>query len=338
MPASGKHLHPAAGGGEIRGLMKPTVFVDGHEGTTGLQIHDRLASRDDVDLITIDPDARKDPAARAACLNAADIAFLCLPDTAARESVSLVSNLRTCVIDASTAHRVDPSWAYGLPELGSEYRERIHSLSRIAVGGCHATGFLLAVRPLLRHRFLPAEWPVSAFSITGYSGGGKSMINAYENDPPPALASPRPYALAMTHKHLPEMQIHSGLVTPPLFNPVVAAFYQGLAVTIPLPLAQLPGRPTLAAVHELLSKTYAGEPCVRVLPYDDADSHDAGFFDIQACNGTNRCDLVVFGNDVQAIVIARLDNLGKGASGAALQCMNLHLGLPETTGLPLTAA
>ncbi|MDR1283667.1 MAG: N-acetyl-gamma-glutamyl-phosphate reductase [Opitutaceae bacterium] len=315
--------------------MKTKVFVDGQEGTTGLRIFDRLATRADIEVIEIDPARRKDSAARAACLNAADVAFLCLPDAAAKESAALVTNPHTCVIDTSTAHRVDPAWAYGLPELGVGYREKIRMAKRIANPGCHATAFLLAVRPLVEAGLVSAEFPFSAFSITGYSGGGKKMIADYEQQPAPAkLASPRLYALGLAHKHLPEMHVHAGLAGAPLFNPVVAAFYQGLAVTVPLPLASLPGKPSPAALHAALAEAYTGEKFVRVLlPGDEAATLDGGFFDVQACNDTNRCDIGVFGNDTQAVVIARLDNLGKGASGGAVQSMNLHLGLDEGDGL-----
>jgi N-acetyl-gamma-glutamyl-phosphate reductase len=315
--------------------MKTKVFVDGQEGTTGLQIFERLAARADIELIEIDPAKRKDSAARAACLNAADIAFLCLPDAAAKESTALVNQGRTCVIDASTAHRVAEGWTYGVPELGPAYRAAIRSSKRIANPGCHATAFALAVRPLIQRGLLPADHPLTCFSLTGYSGGGKKMIADYEQNPPPALASPRPYALALMHKHLPEMRVHTGLSRAPIFNPVVASFYQGLAVTVPIPLHALPAAPTPEALHHALSETYAAERFVRVLPFGDEGVLDGGFFDIQACNGTNRCDLAVFGHAEQAVVMARLDNLGKGASGAAIQCMNLHLGLDE--GLGLTA-
>jgi N-acetyl-gamma-glutamyl-phosphate reductase len=315
--------------------MKTKVFVDGQEGTTGLQIFERLAARADIDLIEIDVAKRKDPAARAACLNAADVVFLCLPDAAAKESTALVTNPRTCIIDASTAHRVAEGWTYGVPELGPAYRAAIRTSKRIANPGCHATAFALAVRPLVQRGLLPADEAVSCFSITGYSGGGKKMIADYEQNPPAKLQSPRPYALALMHKHLPEMRVHTGLSFAPVFNPVVAAFYQGLAVTVPVPLHALPAAPTPEALHHALAETYAGEKFVRVLPFGDESVLDAGFFDVQACNGTNRCDLAVFGHAEQAVVMARLDNLGKGASGAAIQCMNLHLGLDE--GLGLTA-
>jgi len=313
--------------------MKTKVFVDGQEGTTGLQIFDRFAARADIEVIQIDPSRRKDLAARAACLNDADIAFLCLPDSAARESAALVTNPRTCIIDASTAHRVADGWTYGVPELGPAYRDAIRASKRIANPGCHATAFALALRPLVQRGLVPEDFPVSCFSLTGYSGGGKKMIADYEQNPPPTLRSPRPYALALMHKHLPEMRVHTGLNFAPIFNPVVAAFYQGLTVTVPLPLHQLPAAPTPAALHHALAETYAGERFVRVLPFGDESVLDGGFFDVQACNGTNRCDLAVFGHDEQAVVMARLDNLGKGASGAAIQCMNLHLGLDEGLGL-----
>ena len=313
--------------------MKTKVFVDGQEGTTGLQIHERLVLRTDVELITIDPAKRKDTAAKAACLNAADIVFLCLPDAAAKESVALVTNPQTCVIDASTAHRIDPAWAYGLPELGDDYRARIRASKRIANPGCHATGFTLAVKPLVKAGLVPADFALSCFSITGYSGGGKKMIADYEVNPPPTLRSPRPYALGLTHKHLPEMRAHAGLAGDQIFSPVVANFYKGLSVSVPLPLAQLPGNPSPASIHAALASAYAGEKFVRVLPLGDEQVLDGGFFDVQACNDTNRADVAVFGHAGQVIVMVRLDNLGKGASGAAIQSMNIHLGLDEGTGL-----
>ena len=309
------------------------VFVDGHEGTTGLQIHERLAGRDDVELLVIDPERRKETAARAELLNAADVAFLCLPDAAAREAVALVKNPRTLVIDASTAHRILPDWAYGVPELAPEYRERIRSLKRIAVGGCHATAFLLGARPLVKAGIIPTSYPLSCFSLTGYSGGGKKMIAEYENDPAAYLLAPRPYALGLTHKHLPEMKVHAGLDREPVFGPVVSNFYKGLAASIPLDLAELPGTPTPGRIHEVLAAAYAGERFVRVLPLGEDANAPSGYLDVQACNGTNLAEIAVFGKPGQAVVVARLDNLGKGASGAAIQCMNLHLGLDEGTGL-----
>ncbi|WP_221032297.1 N-acetyl-gamma-glutamyl-phosphate reductase [Actomonas aquatica] len=314
--------------------MAHKVFIDGSEGTTGLQIHERLAGREDLEVIQIDPELRKDPAARAACLNAADVAFLCLPDAAAQESAALVTNPDTVVIDASTAHRMHPDWAYGLPELGAAFRERLTTANRIANIGCHAGAFLLGVTPLVAAGIIPTDTRMSCFSITGYSGGGKKMIAEFEAaDRPATLNSPRLYALGLTHKHLPEMKQHSGLQHAPLFNPVVGCFRQGLAVTVPLHLPTLPGKPTVAAVHAALSAAYAGQTFVRVMPLGDPANLDGGFLDVQANNGTNRADVMVFGHDEQAEVVVRIDNLGKGASGSAVQCMNLRLGLDEMAGL-----
>ncbi|RME73551.1 MAG: N-acetyl-gamma-glutamyl-phosphate reductase, partial [Verrucomicrobia bacterium] len=258
---------------------------------------------------------------------------LCLPDAAAREAVSLVTNPKTILIDASTAHRTDPAWAYGLPELGADYRERIRTSNRIAVNGCHACAFLLGVRPLVAAGLVPADHRLSCFSITGYSGGGKKLIATYEQNPAPNLTSPRSYALGMSHKHLPEMTVHAGLAHSPTFVPVVGAFYKGLAVTVPLSLHGLPGRPRLGDVYSVFADVYAHERFVRVLPLGAESNLDGGFFDVQACNDTNRADILVTGNDEHAAVIVRIDNLGKGASGSAVQCMNLRLGLDEGAGL-----
>jgi N-acetyl-gamma-glutamyl-phosphate reductase len=310
--------------------MKHRVYVDGQEGTTGLRIHDILAGRDDLELLRIDPELRKDTSERARLLNAADVAFLCLPDAAAIDAAALVSNPRTCLIDASTAHRIAPNWVYGLPELCPEQRGLLRASTRIANPGCHATAFILLARPLVDAGLIPAGQMLSATSLTGYSGGGKKMIEQYAASGDPLLASPRPYALGLAHKHLPEMRVQSGLKQVPIFMPVVAHFYKGLAVSIPL---ALPAGTTGASVHEALAARYAGEPFIRVMPLSDPDVLTEGFFDVQACNDTNRCDLFVFANDTQALLLARLDNLGKGASGAAVQCMNLKLGLPEGLGL-----
>lgn len=311
--------------------MAHTVFVDGQEGTTGLRIHEYLAQRPDIEVLRIAPERRKDPVERARLLNAADVAFLCLPDSAAREAVSWVSNPRTCVIDASTAHRTQPGWVYGLPELAPGQREAIRGCKRIANPGCHASAFILLLRPLVDAGLIPAPQPVTATSITGYSGGGKKMIDEYEAGVEHALTSPRPYALSLGHKHVPEMQMHAGLGVRPLFMPMVANFYKGLAVSVPLPLAGLGVAPE--GLHRALVDRYSGERFVRVMPLRDPATLEGGYFDVQACNGTNRVDLFVFGNDNQAVVMARLDNLGKGASGAAVQAMNVHLGLDEGLGL-----
>ena len=313
--------------------MKYRVFVDGQEGTTGLRIHEYLAQRDDVEVLRIAAERRKDTAERARLLNAADVAFLCLPDAASREAVGLITNPDTCVIDASTAFRTAPGWAFGLPELAPEQRALIRGSKRIANPGCHATAFILLLRPLVDAGLLPATLPVSATSLTGYSGGGKKMIDQYEAGGNAQLNAPRPYALGLAHKHLPEMMAHTGLISPPVFMPVVGPFLKGLSVSVPLHLSQLGGRVDAGQLHEALAKRYAGEPFVRVMPLRDPATLEDGFYDVQACNDSNRVDVFVFGNDTQVLLMARLDNLGKGASGAAVQAMNVHLGLDEGLGL-----
>ena len=309
------------------------VFVDGQEGTTGLRIHEYLAARSDVEVLRIDADKRKDAGERARLLNAADVAFLCLPDAASREAAFMINNPNTCLIDASTAHRTAPGWAFGLPELAADQRAKIRASKRIANPGCHASAFILAVRPLVDAGLLSTEALVSATSITGYSGGGKSMIAQYEAGGDAKLMSPRPYALGLAHKHLPEMMAHTGLLTAPVFMPIVGNFYKGLGVTVPLHLSQMRADTTPEALRQALAAHYEGERFIRVMPLRDADTLAEGAFDVQACNDTNRVDLFVFGSDTQVLVMARLDNLGKGASGAAVQAMNVHLGLDEGLGL-----
>ena len=312
--------------------MTHAVFVDGQEGTTGLRIHEYLAARRDVEVLRIAPERRKDVAERARLLNAADVAFLCLPDAAAREAVALIDNPNTCVIDASTAHRTLAGWTYGLPELTPGQRDAIRRSKRIANPGCHASSFILLLRPLVDAGVVPARAAVSAMSITGYSGGGKKMIEQYDARPQPApLASPRQYGLTMAHKHVPEMMAHTGLEMAPILMPVVGNFYKGLAVSVPLDLAGL--GTTVEAIQRVYEQRYAGERFVRVMPLRDAATLEGGYFDVQGCNDTNRVDLFVFGDDTRAVLIARLDNLGKGASGAAVQAMNVHLGVPEALGL-----
>ena len=309
------------------------AFVDGQEGTTGLRIHEYLAQRSDIEVLRIDADKRKDASERARLLNAADVAFLCLPDAAAREAAALVTNPRTCLIDASTAHRTQAGWAYGLPELAPGQRDAIRAGKRIANPGCHASAFIMLMRPLVDAGLVPRESALSATSLTGYSGGGKKMIEQYQAGGDAGLAAPRPYALTLAHKHLPEMTTHSRLAVAPVFQPIVGNFYQGLSVSIPLQLAQLPRQSAPEALHAALQRHYAGEEFVRVMLLRDPATLEAGHFDVQACNGSNRVELFVFASQTHAMLMARLDNLGKGASGAAVQCMNLHLGLPEGTGL-----
>ncbi len=324
------------GRGRLEDEVATKVFVDGHEGTTGLRIHEVLAGRQDIELLHIAADRRKDADERRRLHNSADGAFLCLPDEAAREAAAMVDNPGTCVIDASTAHRTDPGWTFGLPELTPGQRARLRGAKRIANPGCHASAFILLLRPLVDAGWVPPGLPVSATSITGYSGGGKKMIAQYEASPiEQALTSPRPYGLALAHKHLPEMTLHGGLATPPLFMPVVANFYKGLAVSVPLHLSQLAPGATPEALHAAYAARYRGERFVRVLPLRDAATLSHGFLDVQGCNETNRADIFVFANDAgHVLLVCRLDNLGKGASGAAVQCMNVHLGVDEGLGLP----
>jgi N-acetyl-gamma-glutamyl-phosphate reductase len=307
------------------------VFVDGQEGTTGLQIRDRLLGHGGVALIEIDPDKRKDTAERQRLLNEADVSFLCLPDAAARESAELATNPRARLIDASTAHRTDPSWVYGLPELDGEQRVKIRGAKRVANVGCHAVGFILLVRPLVAAGVLPKDYPVTCHSLTGYSGGGKKLIAQYEAPGRPRfpLGAPRHYALAMKHKHVPEMQKYAGLGFRPLFNPIVGDFYKGMAVTVPLENRLLARKPSANSVHGLLAEYYDGERFVKVMPFDATANLQDGYFDPMGSNDTNRNDVFVFGNDEQMVLVSRLDNLGKGASGAAVQNMNLMLGLDE---------
>ena len=314
-------------------MKKHTVFVDGQEGTTGLRIHEYLAARSDIEVLKIDADKRKDAAERARLLNAADVAFLCLPDAAAKEAVALVTNPHTCVIDASTAHRVAPGWCFGVPELAPGQRDALKKAKRIANPGCHSTAFIALLRPLVDAGIVPRELAVTATSITGYSGGGKKMIEEYRADGNAQLEAPRPYGLKLSHKHVPEMMAYTGLTTKPVFMPIVGNFYKGLAVSVPLHMSQLQHGTDGAALVRAFERHYEGERFIRVMPLSDPAITEPNFFDVQGANDTNRIDLFVFADDKQAILMAREDNLGKGASGAAVQCMNLHLGCDEGLGL-----
>ncbi len=314
--------------------MKKTVFVDGQHGTTGLKIRERLQSRKDIEILEIPEDRRKDPGAREKLINEADIVFLCLPDDAARESVSLIKNDRVCIIDGSTAHRVTEGWVYGLPELKKGQRDLIKKSKRIAVPGCHATGFVLMLFPLVALGIVPPDYPVSSHTIAGYSGGGKSMIADY-HDPkaPEYIKNPRPYSLALNHKHIPEMTKICGLSRPPVFTPIVVNVYAGEIISIPLVPAYLSKPYNAAAIHKALADYYAGEKFVKVMPYPADPYLKNGFLTFSDCNGTNNLEIFVFGGDDRILVSARFDNLGKGASGAAIQNMNIALGVDETMGL-----
>ena len=309
--------------------LKPKVYIDGKDGTTGLQIYDRLSARADIDLLLIDETKRKDRLERKKLMDAADIVFLCLPDAAAIEAVELVENPKTRIIDASTAHRTSPDWDYGFPELSAERRAAIRKSKRVANPGCHATGFISVVYPLVAMGLLPKDECLSAFSLTGYSGGGKKMIAQYEAaDKETALFAPCPYGMGQSHKHLPEMQKICGLDNKPVFTPIVDDYYKGMATTVPLHMSQLNGVSTLAEVRQKLADYYGGQTLVRV-----ADTTDTAKLYANAQAGKDTLVLYVAGNDEQFTVTALFDNLGKGASGAAVQNMNLMLGLDETTGL-----
>jgi N-acetyl-gamma-glutamyl-phosphate reductase len=315
--------------------MTARIFIDGEAGTTGLQIKDRLATRRDITLVSIAPERRKDPAARAELLNEADLVMLCLPDEAAREAVAMITNPEVRVIDASTAHRTAAGWEYGFPEMDRAQAARIAASRRVANPGCYPTGAIALIRPLVSAGILPADFAVTINAVSGYSGGGKALIQRYE-DP----ASPEPldlpfwiYGLGLAHKHVPEIERFSLLGTRPLFLPAVGRFAQGMLVQVPLQLAALPGKPTVAAVHAALAEAYAGQTFVSVAPL--ADSAALERLGPEGLNDTNALRLYCFGNEQhhQVVLCALLDNLGKGASGAAVQNMNLMLGLAPETGL-----
>ena len=316
--------------------IKTKIFIDGSEGTTGLRIHERFAGRDDIELMAIDPQKRKDAGERARMINESDITFLCLPDAAAIESVSLVENEKVRIIDTSTAHRTQEGWAYGFPELSESHRRNIAEGKRVAVPGCHATGFISLVYPLISAGLLPADYPIAAFSLTGYSGGGKKMIAEYEGDGrAKELSSPREYALSQKHKHLKEMKAVAGLAKEPLFSPIVADYYSGMVVSVPLYTEYLKGTPGVEQVRDFFEKYYAGSRFIRVMPEGTEDQQQGSMLAGNACSGWDGLRIFVTGNDERLVLSSQFDNLGKGASGAAVQCLNLMLGCPEDKGLNL---
>lgn len=306
------------------------VFIDGKEGTTGLQIFDRLGGRKDINLITLPEERRKDVSARKECINAADIVFLCLPDDAAREAVALAENPSVRIIDASTAHRTDPDWMYGFPEISPERRKEIASGRRVANPGCHATGFISLVAPLVKGGFLSPDYPFVAHSVTGYSGAGKKTIAVYESgDRDKELDSPRQYALGLKHKHLPEMVKECGLSHNPIFNPIICDFYCGMCVTVPVYTRLMTKKATVEAIREYLAEYYSTQNFVKIVPENEIPTYLAA----NSLAGTNYLNIYVSGNDEQILLASVFDNLGKGASGAAVQNMNIMLGLNETTSL-----
>jgi N-acetyl-gamma-glutamyl-phosphate reductase len=332
--------------------MVAKVFIDGAAGTTGLEIRERLAGRDEFSLVQLSDVERKDMRARTAALNEADVVILCLPDEAARDAVALVENPHVRVIDASSAHRVAQGWAYGFPELEAGQRARIASATRVSNPGCWPTGFLALVRPLVRAGIVPTDFPLTVTGVSGYSGGGRAMIEEFEAKDSPRYVETvvRTYGLTLAHKHAPEMRVHAGLAHSPVFSPSVGRYYRGMIVEVPLQLWALPAKPTVFDVFTGIADAYRGEKLIEVADLDHVDRvtsiRKAGSakieiatmpqnIDAEMLKLTNGMKLFVLGNDKtqQARLIAVLDNLGKGASGAAVQNLNIMLGLPETAGL-----
>ena len=316
--------------------MSVKVYIDGQEGTTGLKIQERFEGRNDIEIVKISEELRKDPAERARLINSADYVFLCLPDAASREAVSFIDkdNDHVRIIDASTAHRTNPDWAYGFPELSPAHREKIAKSNRVAVPGCYASGFNSIVYPLVSSGIIPADYPVFAYATSGYSGAGKKAIAVYEGeDKPFEFNSPRQYALSQAHKHLPEMQAVAGLTYKPMFNPMVCDYFSGMVVSVPIQTRTLSKKYTPAEVHEMFSKHYAGAKMVEVMPLMSEDEQKSFFLASNTLSGQNKMQIFIFGSDEQILLCSRLDNLGKGASGAAVQCLNIMMGIDETTGL-----
>jgi N-acetyl-gamma-glutamyl-phosphate reductase len=313
--------------------MVAKVFIDGEAGTTGLQIRERLEARRDIELVSIDPAKRKDADERKRLLNSVDAVILCLPDDAAREAVSLIENEAVKVIDASTAYRTAPDWAYGFAEMSKEQRGKIAAAKRISNPGCYPTGFIALTRPLVEAAIIPRDWALSVNAVSGYSGGGKAMIAEFENESDPSFtrAPYRIYAMTQKHKHVPEMQKYAGLACSPIFAPSVGRYCKGMIVEVPLPLSAFANGSKLEDVHAVLAQFYKGERFVSVAPLEESAALKT--LDPEGLNGTNQLKLFVFGHDQEARLVALLDNLGKGASGAAVQNLNIALGLDESAGL-----
>ncbi|MBV9570570.1 MAG: N-acetyl-gamma-glutamyl-phosphate reductase [Alphaproteobacteria bacterium] len=339
--------------------MTAIVFIDGAAGTTGLEIRERLVGRPDLSVLELAESVRKNPHARRDALNRANLVILCLPDDGAREAAAMVENPAVRIIDASTAHRTAPDWTYGFPELEPQQRARIAAAKRVSNPGCYATGFLALARPLMWAGVIPSDYPLTINAISGYSGGGRAMIEEFENRNSSRHVKTvvRTYGLTLAHKHVPEMQKHAGLARPPLFSPSVGRFYRGMMVEVPLQLWSLPGRPTVSDVHRALKEAYRGENLIAVVPLDEppealkacrkdppqphtAEAAAPLTLDVESLRLTDGMKLFVFGSEKtqQVRLIAVFDNLGKGAAGAAVQNLNLMLGFPETTGLLPTEA
>lgn len=314
--------------------MKTKIFIDGKEGTTGLKIFERFENRNDLEIITIDEDKRKDPVEKAKMINASDFTFLCLPDAASIESVQLCTNPKTRIIDASTAHRTNPAWAYGFPELDKSFREKIITSNRVAVPGCYASGSNAILYPLVKSGILPKDYPVVIHAVSGYSGAGKKAIAQYEApDRNPELDSPRLYALNQAHKHLPEIKVMSGLDYEPVFNPYVCDYFQGMTVSVGLHARLLAKKVTAHHVWEMFANHYEGTNFVKVAGFMGEGTLTEQFIPANTMANTNMMQVFVYGNDDRIMITTRFDNLGKGASGAAVQCLNIMMGIDETTGL-----
>lgn len=314
---------------------KVKIFIDGSEGTTGLRINERFQGRDDIELLTIDSELRKDVEERKRLINASDITFLCLPDAAAKESVSLVENEDVIIIDASTAHRTEEGWAYGFPELSEIFRENIRKGKRIAVPGCYASGLIALLYPLVVAGILPKDYPVSSFAMSGYSGAGKKVIADYEaENRPTELDAPREYALSQQHKHLKEMKYITGLDKEPLFSPIICDYYSGMIVTLPLYRDMLAKKLSAEELQVFFEKYYGGEKFIKVMPFG-AEAESNGFLAGNAKSGWDGMEIFVTGCEDRILISSRFDNLGKGASGAAIQCLNIVLGCEEDKGLNL---